>query len=42
LDRLGAVLFKNIIHELGSDLQAEPQQVSVDIQPSKFPTRVVV
>jgi hypothetical protein len=33
---------KTIIHELGSDLQAEPQEVSVEIQPSKLPTRVVV
>lgn len=36
------VLFKDIIHELGSDLQVEPQEVTVDVQPSKLPTRVVV
>ena len=39
----GAVLLvKNIIHELGSDLQAEPQEVRFDIQPSNRPTCVVV
>ena len=38
------VLIKNIdiIHELGCDLQAEPQEVSVDVRPSRLPTRVVV